>query len=131
MHEFSVMQQVVETVLSTVREKKGVIGVEEVTLEVGELTFLGHEPLRFSFQVLAENEPLLREAKLVLKEKKAVAKCPNCGYVGGLEYDEDISYHYAVPIFSCPRCGDVVDIVEGNECAITNIRVVVDDEEPF
>ncbi|MCK4717138.1 MAG: hydrogenase maturation nickel metallochaperone HypA [Thermoplasmata archaeon] len=129
MHEFSVMESVVAGVLEQTRERGDLLSIEAVTLEIGELTFLGHEQLRFGFQVLTEKEPLLKGARLDIVKKKARVQCPACGYKGGMDYVEEEAYHLALPIFSCPTCGDVVEIVEGKECMITNIRVVVDDGE--
>ncbi|MDG6220165.1 MAG: hydrogenase maturation nickel metallochaperone HypA [Candidatus Thermoplasmatota archaeon] len=129
MHEFSVVQDVVRSVLAQVKKHPGVVRVEEVALEVGELTFLGHEQLRYGFQVLGDLEPLIRGAVLDIQEKKAAVQCSACGYKGALDYVEDPSHHISMPIFSCPKCKDVVEILEGKECTITNIRVLLDDEE--
>ena len=128
MHEFSIMTQMVASILEQTSSQPGLLSIEEVKLEVGELTFLNDEQLRFSFKVLAEKEPLLQGAKLVVENRRAKARCMSCGYEGGLEYVEEEGYHLSLPIFSCPKCGEPVEILEGKECAIVNVRAKVDDD---
>lgn len=127
MHEFSMMQQVVSCIVDQAKKYGGITGIEEVTLEVGELTFLGHEQLQFCFGILSEEQELLRGAKLIIVAKKSLAQCPSCGYKGPLDHMETDSEHVSMPIFACPDCGDAIDVIAGRECSITNIRAVVDE----
>jgi hydrogenase nickel incorporation protein HypA/HybF len=119
MHEFSVTNQIVEAVLHEAKNHN-VKSVDEVHLEIGELTFLGHEQMKFAYQVLTEKN-MLKGSKVIISEKKAKIKCSQCDYNGKIEYDYDKSFHFSLPMFTCPECSNPVDIVEGKECIITRI----------
>ena len=121
MHEFSVMNSVVETILQKIKDypyKK----VEKVNLVIGELTFLAPEQLKFAFSILTENTPL-EGAELNIKIKKAKIKCLECGYEGTLKVEEDPVYHFTLPIFKCPKCKGKIEVIEGKECEIKNVEV--------
>ncbi len=119
MHEFSVMNQIVNAVLEEVKNHN-VKSVDEVHLEIGELTFLGHEQMRFAYQILTEKN-MLKDSKIIISEKKAKIKCSQCGYNGKIRYDYESSFHFSLPTFTCPKCNGSVDIVEGKECVIRRI----------
>ena len=116
MHEFSVMNQIVNAVLHEVKNHN-VKSVDEVYLEIGELTFLGHEQMRFAYQILTEKN-ILKGSKIIISEKKAKIKCSQCDYNGKIKYEYDPSFHFSLPTFTCPKCNNPVDIVEGKECII-------------
>lgn len=126
MHEYSIMADIVKAALASM-EKYEVENVETVFLEVGELTFLNHEQMRFCFSVLTENN-ILSDAKLDIQELKAEIECPSCGYKGSLKErpEED---HFRVPIISCPNCQGEVKLIKGKECIIRSIKMNVKDEE--
>ncbi len=125
MHELSIMSEIMDTLVAE-SEKNNVTAVRKVFLEVGDLTFLGHEQLKFAYEVLAEGT-VLDGSELVLETKPALVRCESCGYEGELNFDENPEYHLRVPDFSCPRCEDSVTIVSGNECIIR--KMVADVEE--
>jgi hydrogenase nickel insertion protein HypA len=118
------MSSLVEVVLQEV-EKNNAKAVEEVELEIGELTLLGKEQCLFAYQTLS-NEGPLKGSKLTIKEKKAEVKCGKCNYQGPIVRSDDMLDHLRLPRFSCPECGDKVEIVSGRDCIITNLRLVVD-----
>jgi len=119
MHEFSVMNQIVEAVLQEVKNHN-VKSVSEVHLEIGELTFLGHEQMSFAYQVLTEKN-ILKDSKIVISEKKARIKCKKCNYDGKIKYDYESDFHFSLPTFTCPKCNSQIEIVEGKECIIRRI----------
>lgn len=122
MHEISVMSSILEQVLD---ELKGhdVIRVEEVELVVGELTFLGHDQLRFAYEIMTRDTPL-EGAELVLIQEGIEVECPSCGYKGGVRYLEDEEYHFSVPVLHCPECDSKVKVIKGRRCGVTSIKVV-------
>ncbi|MDI6887812.1 MAG: hydrogenase maturation nickel metallochaperone HypA, partial [Candidatus Thermoplasmatota archaeon] len=65
MHEFSTMCQIVNSIMEELKGKD--VKVTEVWLEIGELTFLGTEQLKFAYEVLTSNDSALKCSKLVIK----------------------------------------------------------------
>ncbi|MCK4443743.1 MAG: hydrogenase maturation nickel metallochaperone HypA [Thermoplasmata archaeon] len=125
MHEFSIMSDIMEA-LKEEAEKHELKSVKQVVLEVGELTFLSHEQLKFCYKVLAEGT-IFDGSELILETKPASVKCDPCGYEGETSLSDSPGYHYMLPNFSCPECGKPTEIVSGRECIIT--RMVADVED--
>ena len=126
MHELSVMSQVVESVT---RELKGkaVTRVESVRLEVGELTMLGKDQLKFAWGILTEDAPL-KGARLIVVKKPAVIECQKCNFRGGAKHPTGLGSHLMTPYICCPKCGGDVRIVGGRECIIRSLRAVMKGE---
>jgi len=123
-HELSVISQIIQTILDEA-EKLNAIEVMEVSLDVGELTFLGLEQLKFGFEVLTK-ETKLKDTKLVIEKMDARIEC-GCGHAGPVEYGETPLYHQRFPLIFCPKCNKVPRIVSGKECVIRNIKMEVPD----
>jgi hydrogenase nickel insertion protein HypA len=113
------MSQIVATILEESRKNK-LENIAKVELEIGELTFLAHEQLKFAYQIITERTKLAG-SKLIIKERKAKVLCKNCNYKGSLNYDYDESYHFSLPRFSCPNCDGEIKIIKGMECIIKRI----------
>ena len=124
MHELSVMTQIVDSILAEAAEHRAT-RIEAVDLEVGEYTMLGDEQLKFAYQVLSKENPLLEGSELNIRHLKGRIRC-KCGFEGEVKAAED-SPHRAVPILECPKCCGAAEIVAGRECVIRNIRMVVPD----
>lgn len=124
MHEFSTMSSIVATVLEE-GEKHHATAITKVVLNIGELTFLGEEQLRFAFQVLSQ-DTLLDGAELVINHVAPEVRC-SCGYAGDVEYEEKKDFHVRFPRLHCPECGDRVDVQQGRECLIKHIEIERDD----
>jgi len=124
MHEFSVMSQIVDSVLEVVA-KHDAKKVEEVDLEVGEFTMLGEEQMRFAYEVLAK-DTVLQGSRLNFKVVKGQVRCKSCGYEGEMSILEDMP-HKVVPVLECPECHEPAEITAGRECVVRNIRMVVPD----
>jgi hydrogenase nickel incorporation protein HypA/HybF len=125
MHEFSVMSEVMDA-LKEESQKHSVKGVKEVLLEVGELTFLAHEQLRFSYKVLSEGT-IFDGSELVIESTPAMIRCDSCGYEGEGGFRDDPEFHRVLPTFSCPKCDEPTSVVAGNECIIRRIVADVED----
>lgn len=150
MHELSVMSQVVEALLKELDERFGpggpgseeregaggrrgmggggaqLVRVESVVLEVGELTMLAEEPLRFAWSALTGRGPL-KGARLEITSRPAILECPGCGYRGRGRSPDASADHLALPALFCPCCGGEVRVVGGRECVVREMRAVVDD----
>ncbi len=124
MHEYSVMSQIVDSILEEAK-KRDAKKVEQVDLEIGDFTMLGDEQMKFAYEVLSK-DTILQGSKLQVSHRKGKVKCDQCGYEGDVMIAED-SPHRAVPILECPKCHSPAKIIEGRECFIRNIRMVVPD----
>jgi len=124
MHEFSVMTQIVDSVLAEAK-RRDAHKVEQVELEIGEFTMLGHEQMRFAYEVLSR-DTVLQGSNLEIRVIKGRIKCDSCGYEGDMRVAEDTP-HRSVPILECPKCHAAAKIVEGRDCLVRNIRMVVPD----
>jgi len=124
MHEYSMMTQIVDSILAEANKRKAT-KVEEVDLEIGEYTLLGDEQLKFAYELMSK-DTILHGSKLNIKHLEGKIKCTACGYEGPVSVSED-SPHRIVPILSCPRCNGIAQITEGRECLVRNIRMVVPD----
>ena len=123
MHEFSITTQIVQNVLQEAK-KRNAKRVLEVHLVIGKLTFLGIEQVRFAYEVLVKGT-IMEESKLFIEESDGVVKCDQCGYEGKIHCEDDPVYHMLIPTLHCPKCRGTVQIVEGRECLIKNIKIVV------
>ena len=123
MHELSMADAMVKTVLD-VAEKNDATEIIEVTIEVGKLTMLNPEQLKFLIDVLVENT-LLEGAEVNIVELPVELKCNLCEYAGLADMDD--SDHY-LAIVKCPECGERnVEITAGRECNVKNIKIEKDE----
>jgi len=119
MHELSMADAMVKTVLD-VAEKNDATEVLEVTIEIGKLTMLNPEQIKFLLDVLVE-DTLLEGADINIVEIPVELKCNSCEYTGSADMDD--SDHY-LAIVKCPECGERnVEITAGRECNVKNIKI--------
>jgi len=125
MHELSMAEAIVETVLD-VAKKNDAQEIVEVTIEVGELTMLNPEQVRFLLGVLVE-DTLLEDAEIIIEEVPVEIKCRNCEFTGLANTDG--SDHY-LAIVLCPKCDERnVEILKGRECNVKTIKIEKSDED--
>jgi len=122
MHELSRTSQIVEAVLNEA-EKQHAAKVLEVEVEIGDLTFLGLEQVRFAYKILTD-KTIAKNSKLTIKRVRGRGSCGGCGYDGPLSYLDDPQFHMLVPTFNCPRCGNPLSISAGRECIMKRIRIM-------
>ncbi|HPP00422.1 MAG TPA: hydrogenase maturation nickel metallochaperone HypA [bacterium] len=115
MHEYSIVEQIVNQILAAMREQ-GVDQVKLVHLRRGS-TF-SEEALRQAFAMLTPGTPLA-SAQLIIEEYTVEWTCPSCGCRQTVSADDMIG-HLAV----CGECGygEGVDESHGLEL----VKVVVD-----
>ena len=124
MHELSMAEAIVETVLD-VAEKNDAQEIVEVTIEVGELTMLNPEQVKFLLGVLAE-DTLLEGAEIIIEEVPVEIKCRSCEFTELANTDG--SDHY-LAIVLCPKCDERnVEILKGRECNVKTIKIEKSDE---
>ncbi|KAF5089043.1 hydrogenase nickel incorporation protein HypA [anaerobic digester metagenome] len=124
MHELSMADAMVKTILD-VAEKNDATEIIEATVEVGKLTMLNPEQLKFLLDVLVENT-LLENATINIEEVSVEIKCNSCDYTGPANMDD--SDHY-MAIVKCPECGERdLEITAGRECNVKNIKIEKEDD---
>jgi len=128
-HELSVMNQVADSIIRLAKEKQA-IKIESVHIQVGELTFLVNDQLEFAWEIYTRDlGPPLEGAVLTLERIQARGSCPACRYSGPLKVVEFPDSHFSTPVLDCPECGEVVEVTEGRDLIIRDIKLQVPDVE--
>ena len=98
----------------------------EISLAIGELTFLNPEQLRFAFEVLSEGT-IAEKAKLNIHKIPTKIKCSQCGYSGSISYEGPENHlGYTVGFLACEVCGSRdLEILSGRECTIKDFKIKV------
>lgn len=120
MHEISIAGAIIDSVLDAAN-KNCAKKVEEVFIEVGELTALNPDQLEFIFQTITKGT-VAEGAKYNILTVKPLVSCKSCSYGGPIETYEKL--HFFLPIIKCPKCGNPdVEIVAGRECCVKKIKI--------
>ena len=124
MHELSMADAIVKTAID-VAEKNNAQEITEVTIEIGKLTLLNPEQLKFMIEVLSE-DTLLEGAEIIISEIPIEIRCKSCDFVG-IASSDDLD-HY-VSIVKCPKCkGHELEITKGRECNVKTIKIEKEEE---
>ncbi len=123
-HEFSVIKGVVDSIINASKEYSA-IQITEVHLEIGELTFLAKEQIRFAFQVITRGT-VAENAELHLSYISGRIRC-SCGFEGETPLSKMDGFHLIFPIIQCPECGNKTEIIKGKECTVKNVKLEVED----
>jgi len=114
MHELGVTKALIKGVLDEA-ERRGVDSVKEVFVEVGMLTTYSGESIAFYYDILKEDEAVLEDSKLNVKDIEGIVHCKGCGK------DSELSDMY---MFFCPLCDSPdIEVIKGKEFIIKEIRV--------
>jgi hydrogenase nickel incorporation protein HypA/HybF len=110
MHELSITQSIVEDIA----DRLGDTRVTKVTLEIGKLSGVVVDSIRFCFDLVAEGT-ILDGAELVVHEPDGLGCCRQC----------DTKFETSDPIVLCPSCGDSdVDVLAGRDMRIKSVEVI-------
>jgi hydrogenase nickel incorporation protein HypA/HybF len=125
MHELSMAEAIVDTVMD-VADKNNAQEILEVTIEIGRLTMLNPEQLKFLLDVISE-DTLLEGAEIIIEEVPVEIECRACEFTGLANTDD--SDHY-LTVVRCPQCGEMdLEIVTGRECNVKTIKIEKSDED--
>lgn len=120
MHEISIAGAIIDSVLDAAK-KNNATRVKEVFLEIGELTALNPDQLKFIFKTISAGTAA-EEASYNIQVMKPLINCRKCSYKGPIEFFEKL--HFFLPIIKCPKCDESeVDIIGGRECCVRKIIV--------
>lgn len=118
MHEGSVMQGVVKTIL-TAMEQAGASCVTSVQLELGTSEHFTEEAVRQYFQVLTQDTPI-EGATLTLSWLAATYQCLSCQH----------RFESLAETVTCPLCSDLaLEIAHQDGCHIRAMDMLLADEE--
>lgn len=109
MHELALMRSLVDTVEARRPEGRVVV----VRLEVGRLSCVLPDALRFCFDLCARGS-VLEGAELEIAEIQGRASCRTCGREGPIE----------PPVPLCPCGSSDLDILAGSELRLKELEVV-------
>ncbi len=108
MHEYSLVEAMVRQLRASAAENN-ITQISRVMLVVGNLTMAVPDALQFSFEAFRQEEPLLREAVLEIREEPAAGECKDCQQRFEIKDYE----------FICPSCSSVnVKLAGGRELYI-------------
>lgn len=142
MHELSIAQSIVDTVLSEVK-KNDAKRVTEISVDVGQLMQLDRNALAFALRLLITG-PVLKDARVRVRVKKASFSCRKCNLEWGMaeaqkqlaevpdtlrvrEPDsKELPLHFLPSLYPafirCPRCGSSdISSKEGEEIQLRRV----------
>lgn len=111
MHEFSIVQNIIEIVLDTAG-KNGINHVSAVEVEVGRFSGVVKESMEFAWEAAGKGS-MLENTILVIKDIPLRVRCRDCKTM----YDPEIIYD------PCPSCGSVnPEVISGKELRVVAIE---------
>lgn len=120
MHEYSVASELISALLPKLEEHAG--RIRAVILVKGELRILSDTALKRAFELLAGGTRL-EGSELVIEPVEVRVRCRVCGYEGAVDHVSEESFHFAIPILSCPDCGAEVDVEAGRELYVDRVTI--------
>ena len=112
MHELSLLENVREILESHARSQS-FVKVTKVTLEIGKLSCVELEALRFAFDVVMKGS-LAENAELIVAELDGIGFCQSCGQKTTMEQLYD----------ACTHCGRPLTVIQGMEMKIKDLVVI-------
>ncbi len=113
MHEISLLENVLE-ILEEHARSQNFSQVKKICLEIGKLSCVEPDALRFGFNVVIKNT-LADNAELEIRQTQGYGICGHCGQTVQMETLHD-------PCAECGRPGVVV--TQGNEMKIKDLVVI-------
>jgi hydrogenase nickel incorporation protein HypA/HybF len=113
MHEVGIANSLIEIVLDTANANGAKI-VRSVTAKIGRLAAVDGEALKFAFDAIKEEYPIIAESVLIIDNVPVTGKCKQCGATD--TYEE--------MFFACSSCGSYeVELITGEELTVSEIEV--------
>lgn len=112
MHELSLAEEMLDIILQKAR-KEHFTKVTRVYLEIGQLSHVTPEAMRFCFEAVVKNS-LVEGADLKIIETEGKGLCLSCGHIN----------HIDALYSACEECGDFdMKVLEGDQVRIKNLEV--------
>jgi Zn finger protein HypA/HybF involved in hydrogenase expression len=125
MHEYTLIEQVVEEIIRQIPEKArpGEV-LKGVSLDVGALEMHSESSFRQAFALLSANTPL-ETCELTIRVDRAMIECPECLHSGEFTGDDE-DVHSLSPYTECPDCGKLIPVLGGK--GINKIELIFGQE---
>ncbi len=122
MHEFSVSSEVAQAVLDSAKENSG-NKVLSILLEIGEITLLNPEQVRFWVGELLKGS-IAEGAEIRIKTTKVRIECESCRYQGRPLLNPKEGAGLLGPLH-CPKCKTYrVKVKKGDGCILKRIQML-------
>ncbi len=125
MHEYSLMQDIIKSILERLEEEKSPPPVKEVILTLGVLDIHSEAAAKTAFEVLAKGTPL-EKAKLTVVVKPVMLSCPQCRAHAPYPVGEHTHANELLPVVNCPKCGGLAGLSGGQ--GVDSIELVFEEE---
>ncbi len=120
MHELSIAHSMASIAIEHAREA-GASRVTAITLQIGQLSCVHEDALRFGYEMVTEGT-LLQGSQLVIEHMPIVIHCLQC--------NRDVALP-SIQSFRCPVCGTPSgDVRQGRELDIVSIAFEVEEPRP-
>jgi hydrogenase nickel insertion protein HypA len=126
MHEYSLMQDIIKSILERLAEELTSVPVKEVILKLGVLDIHSEAAARTAFEVLAKGTPL-EKATLTVVVKPVMLSCPQCKTEAPFPVDEHTHANELLPVVDCPKCGGLAGLGGGQ--GVDSIELVFEEED--
>jgi len=113
MHEMGIAMEIVDIAKASIPADMQGCKVRKVNLQVGKLSAIVADSLRFCFDLVIKDTPL-EGAELAIAELPVVARCKDC----------QTEWTVTEAVFTCAECqSGNIDILSGRELDITSIEI--------
>ena len=126
MHEYSLMENIIKSILERLQEEASTIPVKEVILKLGILDIHSEAAARQAFEVLAKGTPL-ENSHLTLEINPVMLECSKCRSMAPYPVDEHTHAHELLPVVVCPLCDGLAKLTGGQ--GVESIDLIFAEEE--
>ena len=113
MHEMGIAMEIVDIAKASIPPDMNGARIQRVNLQVGKLSAIVADSLRFCFDLVVKDTPL-EGAELAIEEVPVVARCKDC----------QTQWTVTEPVFTCKACqSGAIDILSGRELDIKSIEI--------
>ena len=113
MHEMGIAMEIVDIAKASIPKDMQGAKVQRVNLQVGKLSAIVPDSLRFCFDLVVKDTPL-EGAELAIKELPVVVRCMDC----------QTRWTVTEPVFICHSCqSGAIDMLSGRELDIKSIEI--------
>lgn len=113
MHEMGIAMEIIDIAKASIPADMEGARIERINLQVGKLSAVVADSLRFCFDLAVKETPL-EGAELAIEELDVVVRCKKC----------QTQWTVTEPVFTCRQCqSGEIDILSGRELEIRSIEI--------